>query len=632
MTPGKPSVRPTKREKPQERRSRLKRTGGQFPATPGVYLFRDVTGTVAYVGKAVNLRKRVLSYFRGKRPDGRRATRFVDRYVHAMEFITTETEQEALLLENKLIKQHKPDYNVRLRDDKDFLYVRVDRSHDFPALVLARRPKRGRGGKVTYHGPFANAGGLRRTLRVIGGIIPLRDCSDREFSLRTRPCLKHDMGRCCAPCVDRVDSSTYGDYVADAVNVLEGDAESLVASLEERMLEASRDEAYELAARHRDQIAYLRSVTSRQQIENVGIEEADVLGLHRAGDLAEIVVLFFRRGALVSRASHTLESALSEEDLLAGFLEAFYAGARPIPREILLPGKVADPSLTKQALASRREGAVSLAVPRGGVRRRLVLLAQRNARHSLAMAVEQRGQQHQMLSALKERLNLPRIPLTIECYDVSNTGRDSAVASRVVFHHGEADRRRYRIYRLRSFAGQNDYAAMEEVLRRRMRRRKTDPLPDLLLVDGGRAHLAVAERVCEEFGVGDLALAGLAKGGRRGRSLLLHAGEQERIFLPGREDPVTMNRNSAEEYVLQHIRDEAHRFAIGHHRKLRSRTSMSSALDGIPGVGPVIKKRLLQGFGGLRGLRDATGAELAQTRGVSPRLAEEIVLYLQERR
>ena len=612
-----------------ERRERLLGTLERLPDDPGVYLFHDVSGAVAYVGKARRLRDRVRSYF-SRSADGRRAVRFVDRYVHDIGFVSTESEHEAFLLENQLVKRHKPAYNVKLRDDKDFLYVRVDRRHPFPDLGLARRP-RGAARGVSHHGPFASAGALRRTLRTLGGVIPLRDCSDREFASRTRPCLKHEMGRCCAPCVGLVDEARYAELLADAIDVLEGRCESTVVRLEQEMEAASQELRFEEAARKRDAIRYLRATTSRQQVENVQLDDGDVLGLHRAGELAEVVVMVFRHGTLVSSANHTLESELPDDELLAGFLLGFYGDSRPVPGEVLLPLELPDLDGLAGFLGAQRGRVVRLLVPARGARRELLALAQRNARDALVMAVEQRGHQRRLLEALAERLELPRPPETIECYDISNTGRTAIVASRVVFHLGEPDRGRYRHYRMKTLDGQNDYGAMREVLDRRLARAASDPLPDLLLVDGGRAHLEVARSALAAAGL-SLPVAALAKGGRRGRAVTLAAGEQERVFLPDRAEPLVLADGSPEEYLLQRVRDEAHRFAIGHHRKARSKESMVSGLDGIPGVGPVLKKRLLSSFGGSRALARASARELCAVPGVSQLLAERILEHLHEAR
>ncbi len=588
----------------------------------------DVGKRVAYVGKAHNLRNRVKSYFAASQ-DGRRAVRFVSRYVHDIDFVSTESETAAFLLENKLVKRHKPPYNVKLRDDKDFLYVRVDRSHRFPALGLARRPKKQAASSLSFHGPFANAGALRRTLRMLGGIIPLRDCTDREFASRTRPCLKHEMNRCCAPCVDLVSQQDYAGLLDEALSVLEGNCETAVGRLEQKMSAAAADLRYETAARHRDAIRYLRATTAHQQVENIGVKEADVVGLRRAGELVELVVLAFRNSSLVSSAHHTLESVLPEGELLEGFLLEFYGEARPVPREILLPYPAPDAEGLGEFLGARRGGKIKVLSPQRGAKAKLVQLAQTNAKDALVVAVEQRGHQRRLLEALADRLGLPKVPEVIECYDISNTGRTAIVASRVVFKHGEPDRSRYRHYRMKTVEGQDDYASMREVLRRRFARVKADPLPDLLLVDGGKGQLGVAIDVAEETGHGKLPLASLAKGARRGRALTLGEGEEERVFLPGRSQPVVLAGKSPEEYLLQRVRDEAHRFAIGHHRKARSKQSLFSKLDDVPGVGPVLKKRLLQSFGGMRGLGQANVEQVARVQGVSAELAREILDHLE---
>jgi excinuclease ABC subunit C len=620
-------------ESAEARRARLLATVARLPTGPGVYLFHSDNGAVAYVGKARNLRERVRSYFSRSRGDARRAVVFVDRYVHAIEFVSTASEPEAFLLENRLVKRHKPAYNVKLRDDKDFLYVRIDRRHDFPALGLARRP-RARGAGQDYLGPFASASALRQTLRMLGGIVPLRDCSDREFAGRTRPCLKYDMGRCKAPCVGWIDKPAYAALLDDALAVLQGRCGPVIGQLEQRMHAAAAEERYEQAGRLRDQIRYLRAVTETQQVENTALPEGDVLGLHRAGDLAELVVLYVRGGTLVSSAAHTLESALPDEELITGFLLETYGAGAPIPRALVLPLVLPDADGLGAHFAALRGGPVELLVPRRGGRRALLELAAKNARHALAVAVEQRGHQAALLAGLAARLGLPRAPDVIECYDVSNTGSTGIVASRVVFRHGEPDKSRYRSYRIRTLTQQDDYASLAEVLRRRIARRLSDPLPDLLVVDGGKGQLNVARRVLEQAGLGPdgdaaaPALASLAKGGRRGRSLTLEQGEQERVFLPDRAEPVVLDRNTPEEYLLQRLRDEAHRFAIGHHRKARSKESFSSRLDDVPGVGPVLRRRLLSSFGGSRALARASVADLAAVRGVGPALAQAILDHL----
>jgi excinuclease ABC subunit C len=609
-----------------DRRSRLAAIVERLPETPGVYIFKDVSGAVAYVGKALRLRDRVRSYF-SPSTDARRAVRFVDRYVHDISFVSTESEHEAFLLENQLVKRHHPAYNIKLRDDKDFLYVRVDRRHEFPALTLARRPRGGHG-KLSYHGPFAHAGALRRTLRMLGGILPLRDCSDRELASRTRPCLKYEMGRCSAPCVGLIDHDDYTLLLDEALDVLEGRCEKAILRLEGDMVKAADEMRFEEAARQRDAIRYLRATTARQQVENIDLEQGDVLGMHRAGELVEVVLQAYREGALVSTSNHTIESELPDGEVLAGFLLQFYGASRPVAREVLLPCALPDVDGLGTFLESTREGAVRLSFPRRGDRVGLVNRANRNAKDALVVAIEQRGHQRRLLESLGQKLSLPRVPERIECYDVSNTGRTAVVASRVVFSHGEPDRASYRHYRIRTIDGQDDYGAMREVLLRRFARAATDPLPDLLIVDGGRSHLQVAIDAAKEAGLPDLSLAALAKGGRRGRAVTLGADEQERVFLPNREDPLVMEGHSPEEYLLQRLRDEAHRFAIGHHRKLRSKESLSSRLDDVPGVGPVLKKRLLGAFGGTRALARASAGEVAGVRGVGPELAQEILDHL----
>src|SRR5882672_2986516 len=354
-------------ETAEARRERLLGVVERLPQGPGVYLFRNADGAVAYVGKARDLRERVRSYFQRSQGDTRRAVIFVERYVHAIEFVSTASEPDAFLLENKLVKRLKPAYNVKLRDDKDFLYVRVDRRHPFPALALARRP-RGRRKDLSFHGPFASAGSLRHALRLLGGVIPLRDCSDREFASRTRPCLKHDMGRCVAPCVGLVSREDYGRLLEQALDVLSGRCEETLVALQVRMDEEARAQHYERAARLRDQIRSLRAIAAPPGVENTSLPDADVVGLHRAGSLAQLAVLFFRGGALVSTTTHAVESELPDDELLEGFLLQFYGESRPVPREVLLPCEPADAEGLAAFLGARREGAIAVSAPQRGER------------------------------------------------------------------------------------------------------------------------------------------------------------------------------------------------------------------------------------------------------------------------
>ena len=482
---------PSPEETREQRRGRLLGVVARLPEGPGVYLFRNAQGAVAYVGKARSLRDRVRSYFARRPGDTRRAVQFFERYVETIEFTSTPTEQDAFLLESKLVKRHKPAYNVKLRDDKDFLYVRVDRSHPFPALSLARRP-RGKPRDVSFHGPFASAASLRHALRLLGSSVPLRDCSDREFAARTRPCLKHDMGRCSAPCTGLISRADYAALIEQALEVLSGRSERAVTALQQRMQAEAVAERYERAAHLRDQIRGLRAMAAPRGVENVPLPEADVVGLHRAGALAEVVVLFFRGGALVSSAAHSVESELPDDELLEGFLLDFYGEARPVPREILLPVTLPDADGLAAFLGTRRAAAPQVSAPRRGERRTAVELACRNAEHALAVAVEQRGHQHALLAALALRLSLPAPPEVIECYDVSNTGRTGIVASRIVFRHGEPDPSSYRTYRIRSVEGPDDYGSLGEVLRRRLARAATEPLPGP--AGGGRRRRPAGRR------------------------------------------------------------------------------------------------------------------------------------------
>jgi excinuclease ABC subunit C len=593
---------------------------------PGVYLFRDGRGEVLYVGKARDLRARLRTYRTGG--DGRLVQRFLERDAERVETIVTRTEQEALLLEDSLIKLHKPPHNVRLKDDKSFLMVRIDQE-PFPRLKLVRahQPRHGRrGGRSRLFGPYASARDLRAMLADLQRVVPLRDCSDATLRSRTRPCLKHELGLCSAPCVGKIDARTYAELVEKAARILAGESAPLERDLEARMREASARLDFELAAGLRDRLAALRRASGRQAVRAGARVERDVIGLARAGGEALVQRLEFRAGRLTGSSSHLFRSELADDELLHGALTELYArGARQAPAEVLLRTRPAESELLAALL-----GGVELVVPRGGERERMLALSEENARVELERRLSGRVADAEALGELARLAGCEERgePLVIDGFDVSNFQGAHVVASRVRFRGGFADKAGYRRFRVRGARGQDDFAALYEVIGRSLRRGLAeDDLPDLVVVDGGPAQLGKALEAREDAGAWSVRMVGLAKA-RPERRVGARRKEksEERLFLPERAEPLELAANTALRHLLERIRDEAHRFAITYHRKERGR--LRSRLDEIPGVGPKKRRELLRRFGSVNGVERASVEELGAVPGIGPELARTIREHL----
>ncbi len=596
----------------------LQEAAARFPSDPGVYVFKDEAGRVLYVGKARSLRTRIRSYFR-EGGDGRARIEFLVRRARALEYIVTETEQEALILENNLIKKHRPRYNVVFKDDKTYVNLRLNTDHAFPRLTVVRRPRRD---GATYFGPFASAGSVRQTIRTIGRIFPMRTCTDAELASRTRPCLYYYIKRCPAPCVGRVSAQEYADTVKRVTMFLKGRNHELLKMLRDRMDLQSAERRYEAAARTRDQIHALQRVIERQRITSPQRAERDVFAAHQREERLVIQSLAVRDGEVSGGETFSFGSALEDTPVhLASFLNQYYQGGAQIPDEILLAGEIPGADALAKLLSDRAGRAVHIVVPRRGERADLVALATRNA---LVAFDEGRGgeRNHELLEDLKELLSLEHYPRRIECFDISNIQGTRAVGSGVVFIDGEPVKGAYRKYKIRTVEGSDDTAMMREVLERRVSRGlKEGDLPDLLMVDGGRGQLNVALDVLQRLGADAVSAIGIAKvrgaGNRKIRG-------QERIHLPGHEDSILLDGASPALFLLERIRDEAHRFAISYHRTLRSRAMGESRLDSIPGVGQVLKQRLLAEFGSVERIRKAPLDVIAAVPGVSRRRAQAI--------
>ncbi len=592
---------------------------GSIPEQPGVYLFRDEAGTVLYVGKSARLRDRVRTYRSGG--DGRWQIRFLDAEARTVETIVTRTEGEALLLEDTLIKTHKPPHNVRLKDDKSFRMLRIDLSDEFPRLkfVRAKNPDVGReGGRARFFGPFASSGALRKTLSDLHRIVPLRDCPDHVLANRSRPCIKHQIGLCSAPCVGLISAGEYGALVDKASRILSGDVEDVRADLEARMRAAADALEYERAAAWRDRLTALSRTVEGQGVRPKDDVRRDVLGLARAGDAAVVHRLSFGDGRLHESRAHVFRSQLPDEELLHVVLTALYApGRRAVPKEIVVPCLPSEPELLRTALG----GDVAIVAPKSGERARMLGIAGENARAELVQSESERAGEESALDELAQILSLDAGPEVIDCFDVSNFQGSNVVASRVRFRRGHADRAGYRRFRVRGVEGQDDFASMKEVVGRSLRRGvEDDDLPDLVVIDGGAQQLAKALEARDESGAWDVVMVGLAKarsaGGARAKAT------DERLFVPGALEPIPLPRHSGARHLLERIRDEAHRFAITYHR--RERGKIASRLDSIAGVGPERRKALLRAFGSVAGVKAASLEQIAAVPGIGPELAATI--------
>jgi len=593
-----------------------------LPDACGVYLMKDCHGKVIYVGKAVNLRARVRSYFQAS-GDNRVFVEYMVPRVADLDWVLVANEKEALILENNLIKQFRPRFNIQLKDDKTFLSIRLDRRHPFPRLETVRRYKED---GASYFGPYASAAAVRETLRIVNTVFPIRKCPDAVFRSRTRPCLYHEIGRCLAPCVGYVDPAAYGQLLDEVELFLRGRNRELAERLAAKMQRAAATQAYELAAKYRDQLAAVERTVEAQSLAGPSCVDRDVFGFHQEGETMLVQALLVRRGRLEDVPTYTIATRGHDAaNAFAEFLQRFYAADRFIPREVLVPVALAGAAPLADWLAERRGGEVLVHCPQRGEKARLVAMAMRNAESAFRAAhAKQRDRSH-LLQGLQTTLGLAQLPQRMECYDISNIGGAEAVGSQVTFDDGVPNKARYRRYRIKTVRGADDYAMMREVLLRRLQRGVAEQdLPDLIIVDGGKGQLAVAQSVMADLAVGGVDVIALAKGrDRRPASGAVRepTPTDERVFVPGRAEPIVLPRNAAELHLLGRIRDEAHRFAVAYHHKLRRRPFLGSVLDRIPGIGPARKKALVAHFGSVRALRAASPQQLAEVPGISARQA-----------
>jgi excinuclease ABC subunit C len=600
-----------------------------LPDRPGVYLMRDARGEVVYVGKAQSLRNRVRSYWQKQAIaplEGHRIRNVVDR-IADVEYTITDSVSEALLLEANLIKRYRPRFNVRLKDDKSYPYIKVTLADDFPRIERTRKLVED---GSRYFGPYASATSVDESMNLVRRLFPFRTCTieinDGERAL-ARPCLLYHIKRCQGPCIEAVSKADYRAQIDQIELFLEGRQETVVKALSAEMKAASDRTDYEQAAVLRDKVRAIERTMESQKMAAFRRTELDLVGLARQDNQAAIQLFAIRDGSAVGRDVFLLDAAheAPDEEVLSSFLEQYYARATSIPRRILVPFPLTDSSDLEAFLAGRRGGPVHLLVPQRGERRELMALATRNAAETLAREQARwLADQGKTLAALEElaaALELPVPPYRIECYDISNVHGSDSVGSMVVFEEGRPRTGEYRRFKIRTVVGANDFASHQEVLRRRFRRARNGEegnaeelrwaMPDLVIIDGGKGQVAAAKEVLDEMGLHDLPLAGLAK-------------EREELFLPGRSEPVVLPPTSSALYLVQRLRDEAHRFAITYHRDLRSKRQTHSAFDDLPGVGPKRRRALLRVFGSAKRVREAPVEQIAAVPGIGPSLAARI--------
>jgi len=576
-----------------------------LPDVPGVYLFTDAQGALLYVGKAVSLRKRVQSYFteRDFGYDTERLGAMVAQ-IADVEYLLTANELEALILESNLIKERRPRYNIVLRDDKHYPFIRLNPKDPFPALQVVRRIRRD---GALYFGPYVPAGTMWTLLALIHRTFPLRTC--RSIAGRTR-CLEYHLGRCQAPCEGLVTLQEYGETVQKVRLLLEGKDREVIGQLEGQMQEAADRLEFERAARLRDQIESLRRAGEGQRAISARGEDQDVFGVAQEGREAQVQLLVVRGGKLIGRDRFAFEEVPPDGagSLLGALLPQYYLGAREIPRTILTSHAPPEGDLLATMLSARAGQPVAIKAPERGAKARLVEMAVGNAEAVLAQSLASTSARERAMAEIQAALALPRPPRRIECTDISNISGALAVGSLITFVDGQPRRAEYKRFRIQTVEGADDYAMLREVIRRRLARTEW-ALPDLLLIDGGRGQLTVGLLAAKEAGLPDIPLASLAK-------------EEELIFRPGRSQPIRLPDGSRGKHLLQQVRDETHRFALAYHRSLRGKAGLQSVLDEIPGIGGKRKRQLLQRFGSLTRLRAASAEELMRVGGLPPRVAE----------
>jgi len=607
----------------------------RLPDKPGIYLMKNAGGEIIYVGKAVSLKNRVRSYFQAGQNLSPKVRSMVS-HVTDLDYILTDSEVEALILENNLIKKHRPKYNIRLKDDKTYPYLKVTVDEDYPRVLMTRRVLRD-GAK--YYGPYTDVGAVKDTLHILRKLFPLRTCKKKSVEREKRACLNYHIKQCLAPCAGRIDPARYGEMVREISLFLEGRQEDLIKQLSAEMEKAAAELSFERAAELRDRLLALQKVVEKQKIVTCDLGDQDVIAMVREGDESCMQVFFIRGGKLLGREHYILDetAGLADGEVLNAFIKQYYNQVEYVPGEILLPGVLEEEGVIASWLAEKRGGRVRFRVPRRGEKLRLLELVEKNAAEQLANHRAQRErEQARTIGAMDElqlALGLPDRPWRIEGFDISNTQGTESVGSMVVFERGMPKNQDYRRFKIKTVEGPNDFASMQEVIRRRFSRAlkeqadaksgklaeekaKFAVIPDLVIIDGGKGQLNAAREAMRELGFSAVPTFGLAK-------------ENEWLFTEDRSEPIILARNSEGLYLIQRVRDEAHRFAVTYHRMLRGQRNLRSLLDDIPGVGPKRRKALLEHFRSMSRLKQATVDELTTIDGISRSLAEDIFEHFQ---
>ena len=604
-------------------KNQLEKKISSIPACPGVYLMKNAEGRIIYVGKAVNLRNRVRSYFQAsKTPHA--LTGEALRRVQDINYIITDTEVEALILENTLIKKHKPRYNVKLKDDKRYPFVKVTVNESFPGLYITRIVERD-GAK--YFGPFARNYATKQTVKELTKIFPIRTCNLplQESGNKHKVCLNYSIERCPGPCEDRADKEEYDQIVRNVCLFLGGKKELVIKELQKEMQTAAENLQFERAAKIRDRIESIEKTIEKQKLESADGDDEDVIGFAQKDDEACVQVLMLRDGKLTGREHYFLTGTqdATASDILTAFLEQYYLESSFVPKTVILQDAVENSEAIQKWLTEKRGSGVTIHIPQRGQKRQLVEMAGKNASSILEqkeLNVVLKAGDNPALLQLQEVLELPRPPQRIEAFDISNLGSDFAVGSMVVFEEGEPAKSEYRRFRIRTVEGQDDFAMMREVVSRRYFRavKENGVLPDLILIDGGKGQLNSAIEALKALHLDSLPTIGLAK-------------QFEHIFVPGKSEPIILQKNNPALHLIQRVRDESHRFAVNYHRKLRSKDLTHSVLDEVPGIGPKRKQALLSRFGSIEKIQKASLDELLAVKGMTHGIAEHILKHLSQR-
>jgi excinuclease ABC subunit C len=601
-----------------------------LPSNPGVYLFKDKRGTILYVGKAGNIKHRVSSYF--QKPAGKDLkTLTMLEKVADIDTMVTDTEKEAFILEDTLIKAHRPRYNVKLRDDKNYPCLKLSLEEEYPRLCIVRRIKKD--GSL-YFGPYPSATSLRETLRLIRRLFPIRTCMDTKFTHRLRPCINYGMGRCLGPCCEEVDPIKYREVVQQVRMFLAGKNRDLLEGLKKKMEEESEKLHFEGAAKIRDQIAFIEQVVEKQKIVSTDFLDQDVIGFHRRDHKIVVYPLFVRAGRLMGGRGFVISSVgLLDEEVLSSFVFRYYQIGKFIPEQILIPKAIPEQDFVEQWLTELKGKKVKILVPLKGDKKHLLKMASENAEQFLLAKDELDKDEDKLLDSLKERLHLRNVPRRIEAFDISNFQGGNAVGSMVSFEDGKSDKERYRHFKIKTIEGADDYGMMYEVLLRRYQKAaKENDLPDLVLLDGGRGQLNVAQEVFKELGIREVDLLSLAKERTVEKPLPSRLRRtEEKVFHPQYKEPFIPGRHSSILHLLDRIRDEAHRFAITYHKKVRSRETVRSELGEIPGIGEIRQKELLRYFGTVEKIKQATEEELIRAPKMNSKSAQRVYEFYRNR-